>query len=68
MDVEDPVATAETVRADTEDVKWAMLRRVVHLASSLPASVADSAGVVALLLLRRITDLSRQTLLVDQVE
>jgi hypothetical protein len=52
VDVEDPVATAETVRADTDDVKWAMPRRVVHLGSLLPVSVAGLAEVVALLLLR----------------
>ena len=47
-DVGDLVAIVEIVK-DTEDVKWGMLRKAVHLGSSLPHSAEGSAGAVGLL-------------------
>ena len=45
-------ATVETVKADTEDVKWEMQKKVVLLANSPPHSAAVLAEAVVLLLLR----------------
>lgn len=58
-DVEGPVATVEIVKVGTGDVKWAMLRKVVHLVNSLPVSVAGSAEAVAPLLPRSFTGMSQ---------
>ena len=57
VDVEDPAATAVTVKAATEDVMLATARRVeLRLASSLPSSAVGSAEAVALLLLHKGSD------------
>lgn len=51
VDVADLVAigaTVETVKADTEDVKWETQRKVVLLANSPPHSAAALAGAVVL--------------------
>ena len=45
-------ATVETVKADTEDVKWERQKKVVLLASSPPHSAAVLAEAVVLLPLR----------------
>lgn len=55
VDVADLVviaATVETVKADTEDVKWETQRKVVLLANSPPHSAAVLAGGVVLLPLK----------------
>lgn len=43
------VATVETGKADTEDVRWEMQKKVVLLANSPPRSAAVLAGAVVLL-------------------
>lgn len=52
VDVADLVAiaaTVETVKADTEDVKWETQRKVALLANSPPHSAAALVGAVVLL-------------------
>ncbi len=55
VDVEGRVVTVESVKADIEDVRWAILKRVVHLRDLLPASVVVLVEDVVLLLRRKIT-------------
>lgn len=57
VDAGDLVATVETAREDIGDVIWEMLvpKKVVHLGSLLPRSVAGSAEAVVLPLLSSLT-------------
>ena len=49
VDLVATAATAEIVKADTEDVKWETQRKVVLQANSLPRSAAVLAEAVVLL-------------------